>query len=192
MTTRFALFLSLTVVGCVTPAAQTSALDAAKIRKAREFFPLTIGTGWQYEASMLGEKRVFSVTVLKVVDGVAEDSAGAKLLADAYGVRDQRRYLLRDPVETGTKWTNVVSPSSIESYEIVAADQPCDVPAGTYAGCVVIESRNRIDQARSLVNEMTVAPGVGIVRLTTTLEDQGKRIPQSQLVLLKFTAPSTR
>jgi len=34
---------------------------------------------------------------------------------------------------------------------------------------------------------MTLAPGVGIVRMATTLEDAGKRLPQSRLTLLKFT-----
>ncbi len=53
----------------------------------------------------------------------------------------------------------------------------------------VFESRNRIDGSKTLVNEITLAPGVGIVRMATTLEDQGKRLPQSQLTLLKFTAP---
>ena len=137
---------------------------------------------------MLGEKRKLPVSIVKVVDGLAEDSTGARMLADAWGVRDERRYLLRNPIETGTRWNNVVSPSSVENYEIISTEQPCDAPAGHWDGCVIVESRNRIDATKTLVNEITLAPGVGIVRMATTLEDQGKRLPQSQLTLLKFAA----
>lgn len=63
---------------------------------------------------MLGEKRKLPVSIVKVVDGLAEDSTGARMLADAWGVRAERRYLLRNPIETGTRWNNVVSPSSVE------------------------------------------------------------------------------
>lgn len=174
---------------CATGTSATGAKETAPQRTAADFFSLKLGSSWEYEASMLGEKRKLPVSIVKVVDGLAEDSTGARMLADAWGVRDERRYLLRNPIETGTRWNNVVSPSSVENYEIIAADQPCDAPAGRWEGCVVVESRNRIDASKTLVNEITLAPGVGIVRMATTLEDQGKRLPQSQLNLLKFTAP---
>ena len=104
-------------------------------------------------------------------------------------MRDQKRYLLRNPIAAGTKWTNVVSVSSVEAYEITAANQPCDAPAGKWEGCVVVESRNRVEEGTVLVNEMTFAPGVGIVRLSTVLESNGKQIPQSTLALSKFNTP---
>lgn len=173
---------------CATGTKTTGAKSGTPERTAADFFSLKLGSSWEYEASMLGEKRKLPVSIVKVVDGLAEDSTGARMLADAWGVRDERRYLLRNPIETGTRWNNVVSPSSVENYEIIAADQPCDAPAGRWEGCVIVESRNRIDASKTLVNEITLAPGVGIVRMATTLEDQGKRLPQSQLTLLKFTA----
>lgn len=184
------LLLSFVVVlssGCATTPGGTAKTEKAPARAAADYFPLKLGTAWEYEAAMLGEKRVLPVKIVKVFDGLAEDSTGARLLADAWGVRDERRYLLRNPIETGTKWNNVVSPSSVEGYEIVAADQPCEGPAGKWEGCVIVESKNRIDASKTLVNEMTLAPGVGIVRMETTLEDAGKRLPQSKLTLLKFT-----
>ncbi|MCU0698596.1 MAG: hypothetical protein MUC96_19005 [Myxococcaceae bacterium] len=179
--------LSLWVVGCATAGSRGGAAEAPAAPGAATFFPLAAGTTWQYEAQMLGEKRTLPVTILEVRDGVAVDSTGARLQADAYGVRDQKRYLLRDPVVAGTRWTNIVSPSSVEAYEIIAVDQPCESPAGSFSGCVVVESRNRIDEQRALVNEMTLAPKVGIVRIATTLVDGGKRVPQSELKLLSFT-----
>lgn len=184
-TVRFCLVSLL--AGCAT-ASSTSQGSARKDKQASDFFALSMGTSWEYEAAMLGERRTLPVRIVKVADGVAEDSTGARLLADAFGVRDDRRYLLRNPIETGTRWNNVVSPSSVESYEIVAIEQPCDAPAGHWEGCVVVESRNRIDQTRMLVNEITLAPSVGIVRIATTLEEGGRRLPQSTLILRKFAS----
>lgn len=181
------LSLAAALSACATSTAGGPQGAASKGPLASDFFHLKVGATWQYEASMLGEKRTLPVTILKVVDGVAEDSTGARLYADAWGVRDERRYLLRDPIETGTKWNNVVSPSSVEAYEIVATGQPCDSPAGKWEGCVVVESRNRVDATKTLVNEITLAPNVGIVQVATTLDDGGKRLPQSKLTLLKFT-----
>ena len=126
-------------------------------------------------------------TLRKNADGFVEDSTGAQFMADSYGVRDQKRYLLRNPIAAGTRWTNVVSVSSVENYEITGAGQPCEAPAGKWDGCVVVESRNRVEEGTVLVNEMTFAPGVGIVTLSTVLESNGKRIPQSTLSLIKFT-----
>ena len=185
-TILFSCFVLL-VSACATTAGGTSSAPQAPGHSAADYFPLKLGTAWEYEAAMLGEKRALPVKIIKVFDGLAEDSTGARLLADAWGVRDERRYLLRNPIEIGTKWNNVVSPSSVEGYEIVAAEQPCETPAGKWEGCVIVESKNRIDATKTLVNEMTLAPGVGIVRMATTLEDGGKRVPQSKLTLLKFT-----
>lgn len=182
----------LTLLCCASCATGTGTTTSTKGpgRTAADYFPLKVGTAWEYESSMLGEKRQVPVSILKVVDGLAEDSTGARLQADAFGVRDDRRYLLRNPVEAGTRWNNVVSPSSVENYEIIAADQPCEAPAGRWDGCVIVESRNRIDSTKTLVNEMTLAPGVGIVRMATTLDDGARRVPQAQLVLLKFKPPA--
>ena len=157
---------------------------------AAEFYPLAIGNSWTYESNFLGQKKELTVAITGQADGFFIDTAGGKLTADAYGVRDQLRYLLRDPVEANRTWTNVVSVSSIENYEIVAANQACDAPAGKWDNCVVVESRNRVEEGTTLVNEMTFAPGVGIVRLSTVLESNGKHIPQSTLALVKFKPPA--
>ena len=42
-------------------------------------------------------------------------------------------------------------------------------------------------EGTTLVNEVTFAPGVGIVKLATVLEAGERQIPQSTLSLLKFT-----
>ncbi|GMU61321.1 MAG: hypothetical protein AMXMBFR34_30840 [Myxococcaceae bacterium] len=187
---RQARFLLAAVLLSCTTAPEVKKESASLGPSARDFYPLTVGTKWSYEVNLLGEKRSIDVAIQKLTpDGYALDSTGAQLLVDSYGVRDQKRYLLRNPIEAGTKWTNVVSVSSVEHYEILAADQPCDAPAGAWKGCVVVESRNKVEEGKILVNEMTFAPGVGIVRLSTVLEAKGQKIPQSTLALSRFEAP---
>jgi hypothetical protein len=187
---RLLLSLVLCLTACTSPTQNTKPTVSKAEPNASSYYPLAIGQIWAYEVKLLGETRPIEVTTLRQnADGFVEDSTGAQFLADAYGVRDQKRYLLRNPIAVGTKWTNVVSVSSIENYEIVAAHQPCDAPAGKWDDCVVVESRNRVEEGTTLVNEMTFAPGVGIVRLSTVLDSKGKQIPQSTLSLVKFTPP---
>ncbi|MEW5737506.1 MAG: hypothetical protein AB1938_01200 [Myxococcota bacterium] len=186
MMRSFVGLFACAVLGCATTA-EKGKEPATLGPSARNFYPLAVGTRWSYEVNLLGEKRSIDVAIDKLTpDGFALDSTGAQLLIDAYGVRDQKRYLLRNPIEAGTKWTNVVSVSSVEHYEILAADQPCDAPAGAWKGCVIVESRNKVEEGKVLVNEMTFAPGVGIVRLSTVLEANGRKIPQSTLALTRF------
>jgi hypothetical protein len=178
------------LMGCATTPEQRKE-TASLGPSARDYYPLGLGTRWSYDVNLLGEKRSIEVAIEKLTpEGFALDSTGAQLLVDAYGVRDQKRYLLRNPIEAGTKWTNVVSVSSVEHYEILAADQPCEAPAGAWKGCVIVESRNKVEEGKVLVNEMTFAPGVGIVRLSTVLEANGQKIPQSTLALSRFQPPS--
>ncbi len=70
------------------------------------------------------------VKILKEEDGFFQDSQGGQLMVDSFGIRDQKRYLLRGPVESGRTWTNVVSVSSTEHYQILQAGFPCQAPAG--------------------------------------------------------------
>lgn len=174
-------------VGCVKA---VPAGPATPARTAGDYFALLPGARWSYEVELLGAKNAVEVTMVRQNgEGFFEDSTGAAFLVDSYGVRDQRRYLLRNPVEAGTKWTNVVSVSSIESYTVSSAGAPCQTRAGSWADCVVVESRNRVEEGKALVNEFTLAAGVGIVRVATVLEFGGKRLPQSHLELVAFTKP---
>jgi hypothetical protein len=154
--------------------------------EARNFYPLAVGNRWTYETKMLGETAERTVEITGNRDGYYVDSGGAQLTTDAFGIRDQKRYLLRDPVEEGNAWTNVVSVSSVEHYKILAAGAPCDAPAGRFDRCVKVEGRNRIDPKTTLVNEVTFAAGVGIVRIEIFAEMGTRRIPQTSIVLKEF------
>ena len=180
----------LVLGGCATFHG-TQSQSSARL-SARDFYPLDVGTSWSYEVNLLSATRTIDVVIeRKGPGGFVTDSTGAQLMADAYGVRDKKRYILRNPIQLGTKWTNVVSVSSVERYEIIAVGQPCSAPAGTWKDCVVVRSRNRVKKGEVLVNTLTFAPGIGIVRVSTVLEaHHGKRIPQSTLALTQLKTPT--
>lgn len=161
--------------------------EASVVPRARDYYPLAVGNRWTYDATFLGQKREAVVEITREENGFFRDTQGGELAIDGFGVRDQKRYLLRDPLEPGKEWTNVVSVSSVEHYKVIEAGASCEVPAGRYEACVRIEGRNRVDEKTTLVNEMTFAPGVGLVRIAVTAEIGDKKVPQSQLVLRSFT-----
>lgn len=178
------------LAACSTPKKALAKADVVAHPVASDYFALVTGAVWNYEVELLGAKNTVEVKMgNENAEGYFEDSTGAAFLADSYGVRDHKRYLLRNPVAVGTTWTNVVSVSSIEHYQVLSTGEPCLTRGGSWQNCVTIESRNRVQTGRELVNEYTLAPGVGIVRLATVLESDGKRIPQSHLELVRFSRP---
>lgn len=179
------LWVLLALSGCVTSPTVEQRPEIAGV-PSKDYYPLAVGNSWRYQIQLLGEKTEMEVKILKEENGVFEDSTGNQLFTDAFGVRDQKRYLLRDPVEVGTEWSNVVSVSSVERYKIVSANVSCDSPAGHFEGCVVVESTNRVGEGKALVNELTFAPKVGLIRVSTLLLDDGKKLPQSTLELTKY------
>jgi hypothetical protein len=53
-----------------------------------------------------------------------------------------------------------------------------------------VESRNRIDNKTTLVNDITFAPQVGMVRIEVAAEVGGQHIPQHRLVLKSYRLAS--
>jgi hypothetical protein len=151
------------------------------------YYPLAVGNSWTYQVKILGESDTKTISITGEENGMFKDSAGNEMTVDAYGVRDQKRYLLRVPLEVGTKWNNVVSVSSYEQYQIIEAGQDCSSPAGQFHDCVTVESRNKADGDKTLVDTLTFAPNVGIVSVATLLDADGKQIPQARLELTAYT-----
>jgi hypothetical protein len=176
------VLLCLAVAACAHgPEAHPPASNVA------EYYPLAVGNAWSYRVELLGSPpEDHEISITKEEQGRFTDSTGNVLTVDNFGIRDEKRYLLRTPLEVGTKWNNVVSVSSYEQYAIVEAGQACDAPAGSFQNCVVVESRNKGDGERVLINSLTFAPKVGLIRVATVLETDGKRIPQAKLELTKF------
>ncbi|RKH24623.1 hypothetical protein D7Y13_33715 [Corallococcus praedator] len=155
-----------------------------------EYYPLAVGNQWTYRLDKRDDKPV-TVEIVKEQDGYFLDNQGGQLTVDAYGLRDPKRYLLRGPLEAGRGWNNVVSVSSTERYQLVQVGFACQAPAGSFPNCVSVEGRNRVDAKTTLVNTMTFAAGVGLVRVDVATEQDGKRVPQTELELVSFKVGSS-
>jgi hypothetical protein len=151
-----------------------------------DYYPLAVGNRWTYRVNGREDKTV-DVEILKEEEGYFHDNQGGQLTVDGFGVRDRKRYLLRGPLADGNSWTNVVSVSSTERYRILQAGVPCEAPAGAFAHCVRVEARNRVDASTTLINALTFAEGVGLVRIEVSAEKaNGERLPQTWLELASF------
>lgn len=177
--------LALGQVGCAKRVEAEEEKPPADSAKLAEYYPLAVGNSWTYAVNGRGDRPV-EVKILKEEDGFFQDSQGGLLQVDTFGVRDQKRYLLRGPVEPGRTWTNVVSVSSTERYQILQAGFPCQAPAGSFQNCVQVEARNRVDGQTTLINTLTFAPGVGIVSIQLEAERDGRRIRQTWLELTSY------
>ncbi len=185
-TTKRLLLLVLAVVaaaGCVT---RLDARSPGGGPGVAIYYPLAVGNRWTYRVALRGEGPKQTVRIEREEGGVFSDSEGGQLSVDALGITDRKRYLLREPVEAGRGWTNVVSDSFTERYRILETGVPCEVPAGRFERCVRVESRNEMDAKTTLVSEITFAPRVGIVRIKVVTETDGQRTLQTELVLESF------
>jgi len=160
--------------------------------EARSYYPLAVGNRWTYETNLLGEKSLRTVEIVKEEDGFYRDSQGGRLAMDAYGIRDDKRYLLRAPLKQGVQWSNVVSANVTEHYTVVESGGHCESPAGVFEHCVRVEARSRIADGSTLVNQLTFAQGVGLVRVEVVVEQGGRKIPQSSLALTDYALKSAR
>ncbi len=182
------------LLGCAhepapAPAPEGAPARTGKIPDSARYFPLAVGNHWTYEATYLGEHSTRKVEVVEFRDGNYVDRDGRALRVDREGVRDQVRYLLHEPLAVGATWTSVVAPGSAEHYKILSVRTPCEVPAGKFPDCVEVESRTLVDPrtpARQLVNRVTFAAGVGIVRVRTALEEGTKSAQTAELLLTSF------
>lgn len=160
--------------------------DTANLTPASHYYPLGVGMWWSYAVPDRTEPVV--IELVREEDGTFFDRTGGKLSSDGFGITDGVRYLLQNPVRKGTRWHNVVSATATERYTILSALAPCEVPAGRFDDCVVVESRIRVDDTRSLVNTMTFARGVGLVRGETVLVTPDEKVPQTRLELTDFAS----
>ncbi len=160
------------LLACAAPKAverAPSGPDPAKL------FPLAPGNRWTYQVSFLGAKQTLSVSIVSAQNGLYVDSRGQRYRVDARGVRDDQRYLLREPLEPGRSWQSVISLSSTEHYRVVGVGESADVPAGHFDGCVRIEGRVPGGRDKIQLAEQTYCQGVGLVRVTTYEEMGGQR-----------------
>ena len=159
----------------------------AQAQDLSAYYPLAVGNEWTYRINGREDKTV-AVRITQEQEGYYLDTQGGQLTVDTFGVRDRKRYLLRGPLTDGNQWTNVVSVSSTERYRILQADVPCQTQAGAFASCVRVEASNRVDAETTLINALTFARGVGLVRLELSVakSSTGERVPQTSLELASY------
>ena len=182
-----ACVLSLGLLGCAHSGESSAPAPAGPGR----YFPLAVGNRWSYRASASGS-AVEVVEIRAVKDGQYQDNKGRLLWVSPDGLRDQSRVILRAPVETGRSWTVVLGPDSVEHWRIASVGTPCSAPAGNFSDCVEVESRVSPAQGVELLNHITFAAGVGIVRIRTTLVRNGAQTPQTELLLTAYEVAPQR
>jgi len=187
---RRALFFSMATLLAMTSCAHKPAVVEEPKLRAADYQPLAIGNQWTYAGKVGGQPVEKTITITEKRDGFFADDAGGMLRMDAEGLRDEMRYLLRDPLESGNKWKSIVSVSSTEQYEIVDVGFTTAVKAGVFNDCVLVRGSNRIDAERALRTDWTYAPQVGIVRIVSTAVFGGREIPQAELELTSFKLAS--
>jgi hypothetical protein len=188
MNVRTLLPLAALAAAC----ARAPAAPAAAPHAPADYLPLAVGNEWVYrdESPALGADRRSPARTVRILertkDGYYRDSEGTELRADPDCVHDRARRLLCAPFEPGRSWSSVVSVSSTERYEIAAVGESVATPAGKFDGCVRVRARNRASPTTELVNELTFAPGVGVVRIETAVVVAGKVTPQVRAVLERY------
>jgi hypothetical protein len=170
------------------PAAAAAHLSAAA--NPARYFPLAVGNHWTYRTS--GSATVEEVQIRGIQDGQYADNRGRLLWVNADGLRDQARVILRSPVAAGTTWQVVLGPDSVEHWRITSVGQPCAAPAGHFNECVEVESRIHPKPDVELVNRLTFAAGVGIVKIRTAVVRNGVETPQTELLLTAFDVAPVR
>jgi hypothetical protein len=164
---------------------------AAPVRSPCDYYPLAVGNRWVYDVyqgapGAGAPHEELPVTVTGTRDGFFLVDPNAQWVCTADGLRDEKRSLLRAPIEQGHKWSAVTGVGSTEHIEITGVGQEVVVPAGTFSETVTVQATQRIDASKSIALEMTFARHIGPIRLQTKLIDGGREIPQITTQLRSF------
>ncbi len=151
------------------------------------FYPLAIGNEWTYELVSGEQRRRETIKIISRDGAWFEDDHRGRLRLDDGGLRDREHYLLRPPLELGKKWS-AVSELVVQRFEVVAVEGSEVTPAGTFLHCVTVRNEQPLPENRGLfVTDWTYAPGVGMVRLHTSVRSaDGKVAPQVSLALVEY------
>jgi hypothetical protein len=153
---------------------------------SRDYAPLVAGASYTYDVQYPGQKGSMTVKVIGEKDGYFVDDHNGKFKHTQEGLRDEQRYLIKNPLKAGSSWKAVVSASAVEHSQILSVGEKCSSPAGQFDDCLVVESTVRRDASVSLTIQWTWAKNVGLVKLEMIAEIDGKRVPQVQQALTRY------
>ncbi len=179
-----------------SPAAPRATPAASSAGDPTAYFPLAVGNEWTWidrspQAGQGGTKRRTVRIVSRDAEGYFVDDARGALKVAHGCVQDRVRRVLCAPFDADRSWSSVVSETSTERYQIAATGLTTTVPAGTFAGCVLVRARTRAAEDAEMLLETTYAPGVGPVRIETFAVVNGRRIPQVQAELASYRTERT-
>lgn len=181
---RSAVAVLTLLAACATTGADTGGKPD---RSASDYAPLAVGASWTYAVNYLGEKNEQKVTILREEEGYFVDDQQGRFRLTGDGLRDPQRFLIRHPLEEGNSWKAIVSASAVEHYRITGVGEPCESKAGRFSDCIVVESRLRRDESVTLHARWTWAKGVGLVKIVTEADIDGKgRVPQTERSLVHY------
>lgn len=188
MTLRIVALLPLvaSLAACATAGVAPAPRETPAPSPVATYFPLAVGNSWTYETRFGQRVETNTVSIVGQEHGVFTDSRNNRLILDADGLRDERRYLLKAPLAVGTTWKSIVDVGKTETYEIVDVHATLTVPAGTFDDVVLVRGRSRVDPGTELAVEWAYAPGVGLVRIATTALVGQQRIPQARTELTRY------
>lgn len=159
-------------------------------RETEQYYPLGVGYTWIYRGKLLGQPVEKKITIIKKEGHFFIDNTGAMLLHDKEGLRDTKRYLIRNPIKKGNKWMSVVSKESTERYEIVQTNIKAKYKEEIVKNCIKVRSTNRIDASKDMVAEWIYAPGIGILNFSTyILRNKKDWELQGSFDLVEFIKP---
>jgi hypothetical protein len=155
-----------------------------------KYYPLGIGYSWTYKGKFLGQAVEKKIVIEKKEGGFYIDNTGAMLMHDQDGLRDNKRYLLKNPIKKGNKWISIVSSQSTERYEIIQTDIKAKYKDDIIKNCIKVRSTNRIDATKEMVAEWIYAPDIGIISFSTfILKNKKDWEPQGYFELVEFKKP---
>ncbi len=169
-------------------AGQKAAVSPSPAFETKAYAPLAVGASWTYAMQFPGQRGEMTVRVVEKKDGFFVDDRNGAFKHTASGLRDRSRFLIRTPLVAGRTWKSIVSPSAVEHYKIASVGGPCDSQAGTFGDCLVVESSLRRDKNVTLRIRWTWARGIGLVKIETEADIQGRGvIPQTRQSLLRYS-----
>lgn len=169
--------------------------------RATVFVPLAVGNAWTYKVTpSTPDGPPLKIEILKLNEkGFYVDNHGVGLAPRTDGVFDGARFLVKDPVESGTKWMAIPRRGVAESYRVVSTGEACASPAGQWTRCLVVEATQDLrppeaPEPVTMTAQWTYAPNVGMVHFIQSVAGVG-RPPQKTIeyVLVDYNVavPST-
>ncbi len=153
---------------------------------------LKINSTWSYEGTFLGEKIKYELKIVDVKEEVKDvkqftykDNKGQIYTHDKFGIRNDKFYFIKYPLEVGTSWVNKEK-DEVEIATIESISEKFKFGEDELHSCIKVSYKKSIESKNVLVIR-TFCTGYFLVSLETYLENtEGVAIKQSSFELKSF------